>query len=134
LAPTDTPAQSPIKIEVLGCNTSLDISHGMGEVTNAFVKISNLGSEELGNLCATLRGLDEARPHPDKTRCVFSLPANFQVTYKLTIDTTYKASTPIQVDVSANDTLIQRIGQDSCSDVGVFAPDIADLNVVKPIP
>lgn len=130
----ETPASTLLKIDVLGCNTSIDITHGMGEVTNAYVTISNIGTTDLDNVCATLRGLDEGRPHPDKTKCVPSLPANYQVTLKLTIDTTYKESTPIQVDVSADNGLLQRVGKDSCTDIGLFPPNVDDLGMVKPIP
>lgn len=106
----------------------------MGEVTNAYVTISNVGAAELTNVCATLRGLDEGRPHPDKTKCVPSLAPNYQVTLKLTIDTTYKEDTPIQVDIASNDVLLQRAGKDSCTDIGLFPPGIDDLGVVKPMP
>ena len=68
--PTFTPTEpSPgisTTVEILGCNTSLDISHGMGEVTNAYVTVSNLGNRDLGNFCATLSGLDEGRLTPTK--------------------------------------------------------------------
>ena len=123
-----------ISVNVLGCNTSIDITHGMGEVTNAYVTIQNLGTSDLQNVCATLHALDEGRPHPDKTQCIPSLPAKYQVTQKLTVDTTYKKDTPIQIDVTSNDLLLQRVGQDSCTDIGVFAPGIDDLGVAKPIP
>jgi hypothetical protein len=106
----------------------------MGEVTNAFVTISNTGPAELTDVCATLRGLDEGRPHPDKTKCVASLAANYQVTLKLTIDTTYKEVTPIQVDIASDENLLQRVGMDSCTDIGLFPPGIDDLGVPKPIP
>lgn len=134
-----TPDGSPtpsvqISVNVLGCNTSIDITHGMGEVTNAYVTIQNLGALDLENVCATLHALDEGRPHPDKTKCALSLPANYQVTQKLTVDTTYKKDTPIQIDVTSNDQLLQRVGQDSCTDIGVFAPGIEDLGIANPIP
>lgn len=130
---TPTPT-AQIRTEILGCNTSIDITHGMGEVTNAFVTISNTGPAELTDVCATLRGLDEGRPHPDKTKCVASLAANYQVTLKLTIDTTYKEVTPIQVDIASDENLLQRVGMDSCTDIGLFPPGIDDLGVPKPIP
>jgi hypothetical protein len=106
----------------------------MGQVTNAFVTISNLGSTDLDNVCATLSGLNEGRPHPDKTKCLPSLPASYQVTEKLTIDTTFKQATPIQVDVTSNNVLLQRVGNDSCKDLGFFPPDIDNLGVVQHIP
>jgi hypothetical protein len=123
-----------VRTQILGCNTSIDISHGMGEVTNAYVTLNNTGATDLENVCATLRGLDEGRPHPDKTKCTSSLPSGYLVTFKLTIDTTYKKDTPIQVDVTSGTELLQRVGQASCSDIGLFPPDIADLGVIKPVP
>jgi hypothetical protein len=137
--PTTTPTlvtfpADVLKVDILGCNTSLDITHGMGEVTNAFITISNLGTVDLGNLCATLRGQDEGRPHPDKTKCIPSLPADDQVTLKLTIDTTYKEESPIQVDITSNDVLLQRLGKDACSNIGLFPSDVDDLGRIKRIP
>ena len=122
-----------INTVVLGCNTSLDITHGMGEVTNAYVTISNIGAQELDDVCATLNALDEGRPHPDKTKCVPALPIQHQVTQKLTVDTTFNKSTPIQVYVTYALGLLQRVAQDSCTDLGIFVPDLGELGVVKPI-
>ena len=82
---TSTPSAS-VDAEILSCNTSIDITHGMGEVTNAYVTISNISEVNLMNVCATLNAPDEGRPHPDKTKCVASLPAGYQVSEKLTVD------------------------------------------------
>jgi hypothetical protein len=123
-----------IKVDILGCNTSIDLTHGMGEVTNAYVTFSNLGASEIDNVCVTLNGQDEGRPHPDKTKCIPSLPAGYQVTQKLTIDTTYKEDTAIQIDLKSNDVLLQRVGKDTCKDIGLFPPDLDGLGVVKRIP
>ena len=118
----------------MGCNTGIDLTHGMGEVTNAYVTISNLGSGQLENVCATLRGKDEGRVHPDKTKCLPALAAGYQVTQKLTVDTTFKEDTPIQIDVASNDDLLERVGKDSCTDIGLFPPGEDSLGVVIPIP
>lgn len=138
--PTQTPTSTAtkpadeLKVDVLGCNTSIDITHGMGEVTNAYVTVSNIGTADLTNVCATLRGLDEGRPHPDKTKCLASLPTGNLVTFKLTVDTTFKKDTPIQIDVSADQIPLQRIPKDSCTDIGLFPPDVGELDIAKPIP
>lgn len=136
--PTDTPTLPPespnIIVEVLGCNTSIDILHGMGEVTNAFVTLKNNTSTDLTNVCATLNALDEGRVHPDKTVCVPQLTHGQQVTLKLTVDSTYKQNTPIQVEVRSNDNLLSRIGQESCTDIGLFEPNPASLLTPVPIP
>ena len=128
------PGITAFDLVILSCNTSIDISHGMGEVTNAYVQIRNTGTTELTEVCATLRGLDEARLHPDKTRCVASLPAGFLVTLKLTVDTGYRQDTPIQVDVSTGAGLTRRAGKESCTDIGVFVSEPPNLGTSQPIP
>lgn len=127
--PVNAPA---LRIVILGCNTSIDVTHGMGEVTNAFVTLQNIGNVELTNLIATLYALDEGREHPDKVQEVPSIPIGFEVTLKMTVDSTYKAESPIQVEVSSDQGLFPREGVASCRDIGLFAPDPDGLNT--PIP
>jgi hypothetical protein len=117
---------------VLGCNTSIDILHGMGEVTNAFVTLKNVGGAELTNLKVTLFALDEGREHPDKTVELSTLPIGYQITTKLTVDSTYKQDTPIQVEVGTDQGIFPREGLASCTDIGVFAPNPDSLNTPVP--
>jgi len=140
LIPSDTPISmqttapigSAVSVEILGCNTSIDVTHGMGEVTNAFVVVRNTGSVELTNLNTTLRALDEGREHPDKTVEVTALLAGYKVTLKLTVDSTYQEETPIQVEVTADGGLFYRVGAESCEDIGLFAPNPDDLTTPVP--
>ena len=140
LIPSETPANtqtSPpsgpaLSIEILGCNTSIDVTHGMGEVTNAFITLTNTGLLELTNLRITLKALDEGREHPDKTLEVPSLLAGYQVMLKLTVDSTYQEETPIQVEVTGDAGLFQRVGSGSCKDIGVLAPNPDGLNTPAP--
>lgn len=125
---TTAPSGPSISVEVLGCNTSIDVTHGMGEVTNAFVVLRNTGGVELTNLKVTLNALDEGREHPDKTVEVAFLLVGYKVTLKLTVDSTYQEETPIQIEVSGDAGLFQRVGADSCKDIGVFAPNPDSLN------
>jgi hypothetical protein len=129
---TSLPTGPAVSVEILGCNTSIDVTHGLGEVTNAFVILRNIGGVELTKLTATLHALDEGREHPDKTVEVTSLLAGYQVTLKMTVDSTYQAETPVQVEVTADDGLFQRVGADSCKDIGLFAPNPGDLNTPLP--
>ncbi len=134
--PTETPTVAPIQsvaVEILGCNTSIDVTHGMGEVTNAYVIIKNTGNVDLPNACALLRAIDEGREHPDKKGCVSNLPVGNQVALKLTVDSTYKTDTIIQVDASSNDVILLRVDKQSCADIGLFGGAPSDLGVVKPI-
>jgi hypothetical protein len=127
-----TPAQS-VAVDILGCNTSIDILHGMGEVTNAYVTVKNAGMVDLPNTCALLRASDENRVHPDKTKCVPNLPEQNQVTLKLTVDSAYKKDTIIQVDTSSDGVLLLRLDRPSCTDINLFGGEPSDLGVVKPI-
>ena len=129
---TSSPSGPSISITVLGCNTSVDVTHGMGEVTNAFVTLKNTGGVELTNLKATLYALDEGREHPDKTVDLTSLPVGYQVTVKLTVDSTYREETPVQVEVSSAQGLFPREGLASCRDIGIFAPNPNSLNTPVP--
>lgn len=129
---TSVAGEPDISVEVLGCNTSIDVIHGMGEVTNAFVALTNIGNIELTNLQATLFARDEGREHPDKTVELTVLPVGYKVTLKLTVDSTYQEETPIQVEVSADSGLFQRVGAAACRDIGLFAPDPSSLNTPVP--
>ena len=95
----------------------------MGEVTNAFIILNNTGGVQLTNLKATLFALDEGREHPDKTIEISSIPMGYQVTIKLTADSTYQQETPIQIEVSGDGGLFQRVGSASCEDIGLLAPN-----------
>lgn len=129
---TQTQTQS-VNIIILGCNTSIDISHSMGEVTNAFVTIQNTGTVDLPNTCGLLRAIDEDREHPDKKVCVPKLPAQNQVTLKLTVDSAYKKDTIIQVDALSNETILSRVDKQSCTDIGLFGGTPSNVGVIKPI-
>jgi uncharacterized membrane protein len=104
----------------------------MGEVTNAYIVISNTGGTELTNLRVTLNALDEGRAHPDKSIVISSLAPAYKVPLKLTVDSTYQEETPIQVEVRDDIGLFQRAGADSCKDIGVLAPNPSDLGTPMP--
>ncbi len=86
---------------LLGCDTGFDILHGLGEVTNIYTTIQNVAGVDLSNVVATGSASDEGEPHPDKTKSAQSLPANWEITFKLTVDTTFKKGTTIRVDVTS---------------------------------
>jgi hypothetical protein len=129
---TSTAVQS-VAVNIPGCNTGIDITHGMGEVTNAYVTLKNTGNVDLPNTCALLRALGEDREHPDKKKCVPNLPAQNQVTLKLTVDSTYKQNSLIQVDVSSNEVLLLRTDSPSCADLSLFSGAPSDLGIIKPV-
>lgn len=115
----------------MGCNTSLDITHGMGEVTNAYVTVMNPGRVDLPNTCAILRAIDEDREHPDKKSCINNLPAQSQVNLKLTVDSQYQVDTIIQVDVTSNEETLLRLDRQSCKDISLFGGAPSNLGQIQ---
>ena len=105
----------------------------MGEVTNAFITLKNTGNVELTNVKATLFALDEGREHPDKTVELTSIPVGYQVTLKLTVDSTYQEETPIQIEVISAQGSFPRAGEPSCRDIGLFAPNPNGLETPVPV-
>jgi hypothetical protein len=128
---TPTPGLS---LDILNCNTAIDLTHQMGEVTNTYPLIRNNTINELTDVCATLTASDEARVHPDKTRCIPYLPSNYQVTLKLTVDTGYKLDTSIRVDVSSNEGASVSLLRSSCRDVGLLDWASDNIGIIEPIP
>lgn len=130
--PTEFVPNPSVSVQVLGCDTSIDVTHGMGEVTNAYVTLTNVGNVELTNIKVTLFALDEGREHPDKTIELTLLPVNYEVTAKLTVDSTYREETPIQIEVTGDANLFQRVGTESCRDIGILAPQPDGLQTPVP--
>ncbi len=129
---TIAPIQS-VNLVILGCNTSIDITHGMGEVTNAYVTVQNTGTIDLPNACAILRAIDEDREHPDKKVCLPNLPAQMEVNLKLTVDSQYKVDTIIQVDTTSNELTLLRLDKQSCKDISLFGGAPSDLGQIRPL-
>lgn len=131
LTPTFTVAPAPVRLTILGCGTGLDITHGMGEVTNAYVTLVNPSGSTLTNACLTLAAADEGRAHPDKTVCVPALQTGFQVTLKLTVDTTTNTATLVQVALTSDQLSLPPNPVAACPAL-TTAP--ANLGISLPIP
>jgi hypothetical protein len=131
---TITEASQMLTIQLLGCDTSLDLTHGMGEVTNAYLNLVNASGPDLTTVCATLSAADEGRIHPDKMICVPSLPRGYLVALKLTIDTTFQMDTIVNIAVTSNEGILASAGGLACRDVGSLKPELETIGVVQPIP
>ncbi len=105
-----------LHVIVSGCDTSVDVTHGMGEVTNTYVYLSNQGSVDLKNVTLTVNGNDEQRPHPDKSVALDSLPAGFEVTSKLTIDTIFRKQTVVEVVVTIQGEKVYSLSE-NCQEI-----------------
>jgi len=51
----------------------------------------------------------------------------------MTVDSTYKQESPIQVEVTSDQKLFPREGLASCRDIGLFAPKPESLNTPVPV-
>lgn len=136
---TSTATASPttagaLELDLLGCNTSLDITHGLGEVTNAYPVIRNRTGADATDVCATLAASDEAKAHPDKTVCTSALPAGYQVTLKVTVDTGFRQDTSIAVAVVTQQGLTAYAERPSCRDLGFPGWLPGKVGLVEPIP
>ena len=112
----------------------MDITHGLGEVTNAYVVIRNTSSLELTNVCSTLSASDEDRSHPDRTQCTSQLPSGNQIMLKLTVDTGFQEDTAIQVDVISDQGIAASSNQPSCKAIGIPGWIPEKVGVTEPIP
>lgn len=133
-SPTSATLPSSLEIQLMGCGMGFDLTHGMGEVTNAYVALVNASGLDLTTVCATLSAADEGRPHPDKTVCVPSLPNATQVTLKLTVDTTYRVNTVVSATVTSSEGLSASTDETACQDIGSYQPSSEIIGVVQPIP
>jgi hypothetical protein len=131
-SPTIEPAR--LELSILGCDTSIDLVHQMGEVTNAYVKLSNTGESPASNVCVVLSTDDEGRPHPDKMNCVLALPPRSRVTFKLTVDTTFGTNTLIRVEASSAENISVSVLGGSCKAIGAPKQELDPLGVVRTIP
>jgi hypothetical protein len=133
-SPTATPEPPRLELSILGCDTSLDLAHQMGEVTNAYVLLANTGQSAANNVCALLSSSDEGRQHPDHLGCVLTLPAGYQVTFKLTVDTDFGKDTLIRVDASSAEKVSAKAADRSCRAIGAPKHDLDPFGVIRPIP
>ena len=124
-----------INVQILGCDTGFDIMNQMGEVTNAYVTISNVGKIEIQNLCATLNALDEDRIHKDKRRCVDYLPPDHEVTLKLTVDTRFEINTALEMLITSRQDTLKIVNTSQCNtiDPNTLKNAIKVLEIVIPI-
>lgn len=134
LSQTATSTPQVLDVELLGCETGVDVSHAMGEVTNAYVSLINALGPEQSGVCVTLSSSDEGRAHPDKTVCIPSLPHGYMVTIKPTIDTSYKADTKISLEIGSDEGLSIKISDEVCQGIGSNKPAAQILNLIQPIP
>lgn len=121
-------------MQLLGCDTGVDIVRRLGEVTNAYVTVLNIGNADASDLRVTLSGSDEDKEHPDKTQEMPFLAAGHQVTLKLTIDSDRGDDTTITVEATCEEGVTASVQKLGCQEMDPKALDrISDIiSVVLP--
>ncbi len=111
-----------LHVVVSGCETSMDVRHGLGEVTNTYVYVNNSGTSDLKNVTITVNANDEERQHPDKTVTLDSIPAGYEVANKLTMDTVFNKETIVEVIVTIQGENVYRLSE-NCKEIAQDARD-----------
>jgi hypothetical protein len=122
LTPSPTPSQTDtpvpvvkLNVIIVTCDTGLDIFHKLGEVTNAYVLVQNVGNADATGVQTALSASDEQKPHPDKSSLVQNLPAGEEIPLKLTVDTKEGVDTSIKVDVTSAEEVSAKAEKAICS-------------------
>jgi hypothetical protein len=134
--PTPTPFLPQFTLELLGCTTGLDITHALGEVTNAYVLVRNEGNADATNVCLRLEATDVGESHPDETHCLPRLPARTQVRIKLTADTEIRADTAIAVYLTSDDGPTADVAGADCKELDLPLQKEMEgtFDLVEPLP
>jgi hypothetical protein len=117
--PTNTATPVPkLNLVLIGCDTGIDVVRRLGEVTNAYVTVQNVGEVDLTEVLVSLTPSDVgARSHPDQMRRIPQLPAGYEVTLKLTADSTGRADTTIEIEPGAREGAVAQIGRQDCQEL-----------------
>jgi hypothetical protein len=133
IPPTMEPVPK-INVFVLACDTGTDVRRG--EVTNAWVTVQNVGNAEATNVEMTLSANDEAGEHPEKRQSVSYLPPDYQVTFKLSVDTRIGPESYVDVIVSAPGGITESDSKSTCATLDENAKRLIELagEIGKSIP
>jgi len=113
--PTATPIPLPqVNVFIRSCDTGIDIFNGLGEVTNAYVLVQNLGDVDATHLWVAMKASDEEKNHPAKSYQFEVLPGGYEIALKLTVDTKNGTDTSIDVLVTSDEGVNIIASEESC--------------------
>ena len=113
-APHPSLQRPKFNVIVIGCDTGLDVFNQMGEVTNAWVTVQNVGNAEASNVNLTLYAQDEERGHPDKNKFIHYLPPDHEISLKLTVDTAFGTDTYVWAEATSSEGVSEQGSRPSC--------------------
>jgi hypothetical protein len=103
-----------MNVFIVTCDTGIDIFNRLGEVTNAYVTLQNVGERGITNIEVTLQASDEGQQHPDKAVEIGYLPSGYEISIKLTVDTQSGVDTSIVVRVTGSGGVDEMADKASC--------------------
>jgi hypothetical protein len=115
--PTATPTPLPapeINVLIATCDLGFDLFNRLGEVTNAYITVQNLGQATARDLVVTLSSTDEEQVHPDRSYRVGFLPVGHEISLKLTVDTQSGVDSRLTVRVTGSPEVDERAEKESC--------------------
>jgi hypothetical protein len=104
-------------VNISGCKTSFDIMHSLGEVTNVYAEIQNIGNADAKGVSAQASATDESGAHPNKYASIGDLPTGTYTKIKLTVDTTQGEFGTITVKASSSNAGTAIKSVTDCSEI-----------------
>lgn len=114
----DCEAPAPkLNIEIIGCTTGYDVFHGLGEVTNVYADIRNIGNADASGVVAGAFATDEGEVHQNKYAIIGDIPFGYAARVKMTVDTTSNVFGTITVMAEADDADSTQKSTSNCADI-----------------
>lgn len=127
-----TPVPKPkLNLIIYTCDTGTDIWNGLGEVTNGYVVVQNVGNADATNIRVVLGANDkDSDDHPDTSYIVQSLPPEYQISLKLTVDTANGVDTALSAKATSDEGISASASKSSCKRRTVDTDALKDLGVL----
>lgn len=97
------------------CDTGFDLLSTLGEVTNAYITIQNIGEREVKDIQMLLKANDEQKPYTKQSFDLQYLPPGYEITVKLTADSDSKIPTVLTFSLDGDPGVHETLTKDNCN-------------------
>ena len=113
-SPTSAP-HPKLNLLIYTCDTGTDVWNGLGEVTNGYVVVQNVGNADATNIHVSLDANDkDSNDHPDTSYKIQNLPPGYQISLKLTLDTENGVDTVLSANATSDEGISASATKPSC--------------------
>lgn len=124
--PSSTPTPPPkLNIMIQSCDIGIDLLNNLGEVTNAYITVQNIGERDISDINMLLTANDEQKPYAKRSFTLQYLPADYEITVKLTVDTESMVDTVLTFTLDAEPEVHEKITKEGCTN---RIPDFERIN------